>query len=150
MQKEKHCKPRDLLYITELVPSSQKKCGIKYALYQGEIASVDCSAETRFSKVAKQIIDEGGYTLDQVFNCDETGVHWKNHQKLYTFPNKLPLARLRRRFTVLLISNVFGDFKMKPVIIYKHAKSHSYCNNLPNCALYNNSSGYMTTNLSLK
>ena len=43
---------------------------------------------------------------------------------------------------------------MKPLIVYKYAKPHSYKNcdmsNLPNCVWYSNSSGYMTSALSIK
>ena len=43
---------------------------------------------------------------------------------------------------------------MKPVIVYKYAKPHSYKNcdmsNLPNCVWYNTKSGYMTSALSVK
>ncbi|KAK3866331.1 hypothetical protein Pcinc_028132 [Petrolisthes cinctipes] len=103
-------------------------------------------------------MEEGEYTPDQVFNCDETGVYWKKSPKAtYAHKNLRQAAGTKMakdRFSVLLCCNASGDFKMKPVIIYKYAKPHSYrhcdMNNLPNCVWYSNNSGYMTATLSLK
>ncbi|KAK3890790.1 hypothetical protein Pcinc_005288 [Petrolisthes cinctipes] len=136
----------------------KKRCGVKLAYYQGELASADTTAAQEFPQIAKAIMEEGGYTPDQVFNCDETGVYWKKSPKAtYAHKNLRQAAGTKMtkdRFSVLLCCNASGDFKMKPVIIYKYAKPHSYrhcdMNNLPNCVWYSNNSGYMTASLSLK
>lgn len=44
------------------------KC--RHAIYQGEIMSADVEAATTFPDVAQQLIRDGNYTLEQVYNCD--------------------------------------------------------------------------------
>ena len=134
-----------------------KRCNVKHALYQGEIASADVSAAENFPSVAQEIVNEGGYDPEQIFNCDETGVYWKKSPKGTYAPKGLRQApgtkMAKDRFSVLLTTNVTGECKMKPAIIYKCAKPHSFrncdMNNLPNCVWYHNKSGYMTAALSL-
>lgn len=136
----------------------RKRCDVKLAYYHGEVASADASAAIDYPKVARELIEEGGYTLEQIFNCDETGVNWKKSPKSTYVPKGHRQAAgtkiAKDKFTVLLTTNVTGDFMMKPVILYKYAKPHSFrncdMNNLPNCVWYNNQSGYMNSDIALK
>ena len=43
----------------------------------GEAASADKEAAQAYPPVLRDIIEEGGYTPQQVFNVDETALYWK-------------------------------------------------------------------------
>ncbi|XP_066978812.1 tigger transposable element-derived protein 1-like [Macrobrachium rosenbergii] len=55
---------------------------------QGEAASADDVAAESFPSGLADIIREGGYTADQVFNVDETGLFWKR------MPNRTCISRM--------------------------------------------------------
>jgi len=44
---------------------------------QGEQLSADQPAADRFIPEFKQVINDGGYMLEQVFNCDGSGLYYK-------------------------------------------------------------------------
>lgn len=135
----------------------KKRCSIKHASYQGEIASADAVAAKAFIPVAKQIIDEGNYSPDQVFNCDETAFYWRRAPTSTFIPKEVKQASghklAKDKFSVLFTCNASGECKMKPLVIYKFAKPHSFRNcdmeNLPNCIWLHNASGYMTIPISV-
>ncbi len=92
----------------------------------GEGASGDQSAAERFPDELKKIIEEGEYADEQIFNADETGLFWKK------MPSKTYLAQTERRqpgykvakdrLTLLLGGNASGDYKIKPMLIYRSQK----------------------------
>ncbi|BFZ04012.1 hypothetical protein BsWGS_07051 [Bradybaena similaris] len=90
---------------------------------QDEAASGDEKAASEFPKALAEIIKERGYTAQQVFNVDETGLFWKR------MPNRTYIAKeeksapghkaSKERLTLLLGGNAAGDFKLKPLLVYQ-------------------------------
>ncbi|XP_045101357.1 tigger transposable element-derived protein 1-like [Portunus trituberculatus] len=75
----------------------------------GEAASADVKAAEKFPGKLAEIIHQGGYTPQQIFNVDETGLYWK----------KMPgFKAAKDRLTLLLGGNASGDLKLKPLLVY--------------------------------
>jgi hypothetical protein len=55
----------------------KNRAGFHNVKVSGEAASGNTKAAQMFPDVFKEIINEGGYTAQQVFNVDETGLFWK-------------------------------------------------------------------------
>jgi hypothetical protein len=55
----------------------KNRAGFHNVKVSGEAASGDAEAAQMFPDVLKDIINEGGYTAEPVFNVDETGLFWK-------------------------------------------------------------------------
>ncbi|GFV70037.1 tigger transposable element-derived protein 1 [Trichonephila clavipes] len=89
----------------------------------GESVTVDEGAAKIFPEELAKIIEDGGYSADQVFNADETGLYWKK------LPNRTYIAKDEKtasghkaskdRVTLLLCSNASGDWMLKPLLINK-------------------------------
>lgn len=76
-----------------------------------------------YPEVLKSIIEEGEYTPQQVFNVDETGLYWKRMPER-TFISVEEKAEpgfkpSRDRLMLLLGGNAAGDFKLKPLVVYR-------------------------------
>ena len=104
------------------------------------------------------LIDEGGYCLDQVYNCDETGLYWK-HSPKSTLINKkekqAPGEKMAKdKLSDLLTCNATGIHRMKPLVIYKFKQSWAYkgthMNELDDIYWAPNTKGYMNMVLSAK
>ncbi|KAG7170054.1 Tigger transposable element-derived protein 1-like 42 [Homarus americanus] len=82
----------------------------------GEEASADRVAAREFPPFLPEIMEEGQYTDDQVFNMDESGLFWK----------KLPSKTFVERITVLFTTNASGTCKLKLSVIHTARKPHAY------------------------
>ena len=88
----------------------------------GESGSADYEATEKYPEKLKKIIEEGGYTEDQIFHADETGVFWKAPptrtimQK--TKGQAMGLKLSKSRCTLLCGGNASGDLKLKPLLIH--------------------------------
>ena len=93
-----------------------------FVTQSGEAASADKAAAQAYLPVLLDIIQEGGYKPQQVFNIDETALYWKR------MPKKTAISREEKkapghkaskdRVSLLLGGNAAGDLKLKPVLIY--------------------------------
>lgn len=89
---------------------------------QGEAANTNAAAPETFPTELEKTIEDGGYTMQQIFNVDETGLFWKK------MPSRTFIAREERsmpgfkaakdRLTLLLGANAAGDCRLKPMMIY--------------------------------
>lgn len=93
----------------------KKRTGIHSVVRHGEAASANKDAAKKFVKEFKDFVDKEGFIPEQVFNCDETGLFWKNMPKR-TYITKeekaLPGHKpMKDRLTLLLCGNASGDFQ---------------------------------------
>ncbi|GLV46516.1 hypothetical protein CBL_20845 [Carabus blaptoides fortunei] len=101
----------------------KKRFAIHSIKVPGESASADHEAARTYPEKIKKIIEENGYTPNQVFNADETGLWWKKmHNR--TFISKQEkcapgFKASKDRITLLLCSNASGDFITKPLLVHK-------------------------------
>ena len=135
----------------------KKRCDIKYAQYRGEISSADSDSAANYPAIAKQIIEEGGYCKDQIYNCDETGLFWKRSPKA-TFISKnekqAPGVKVSKECISLLYTcNSSGSQKMKPLVIHKYIWPRPYKHtNMQKLNVYweTTAIAYVTSVLSMK
>ncbi|KAG7155741.1 Tigger transposable element-derived protein 1-like 46 [Homarus americanus] len=96
----------------------------------GEEASADRVAAREFPPFLREIMEEGQYTDDQVFNMDESGLFWKKlPSKTFVVKNasKCRGRKLQKeRITVLFTTNASGTCKLKLSVIHAARKPHAY------------------------
>ena len=79
-----------------------------------------------FLHALAKIIMDGGYSAEQVFNVDETGLFWKR------MPNCMYIAKEEKtmpghkagkeRLTLLHGGNAASNYKLKPLLVYHSEK----------------------------
>ncbi|XP_026482734.1 tigger transposable element-derived protein 1-like [Ctenocephalides felis] len=99
----------------------KKRHALHNIKFQGEQASADSEAAENFKLKLARIINEGGYSPEQIFNADETALYWKK------LPSRTFISKDQRRaqgfklskqrITLHLCSNLSGNMIMKPMII---------------------------------
>ncbi|XP_042227306.1 tigger transposable element-derived protein 1-like [Homarus americanus] len=100
-----------------------KKClNLHNIKMRGEAASADTDSANKYPAELKKIIDEGGYTPEQVYTVDETGLFWKRMPArtfISTEEKSAPGFKASKdRLTLLLGGNASGDMKLKPLLVY--------------------------------
>ncbi|KAK3884887.1 hypothetical protein Pcinc_010861 [Petrolisthes cinctipes] len=89
----------------------------------GEAASANTDAARDYPEELRNIIEEGGYTPDQIFNMDETNFYWKTLPKRTFITERSVKVRgrkpIRQRFTLCFTTNATGTCRLKPTVIHR-------------------------------
>ncbi|KAF0746713.1 tigger transposable element-derived protein 1-like [Aphis craccivora] len=107
----------------------KNRCNLHNVKLVGESASADHLAAKNFPIELKNVIEQGGYTPEQVFNADETGLFWKRMPSR-TFLSKNEktapgFKAAKDRLTLLLCANACG-FMIKSMVVYKSLKPRAF------------------------
>ena len=99
----------------------KKRFSLRNIKFQGEQASADAEAAQKYMLEILQIIEEGKYSADQIFNADETALYWKklpSRTFISKTNNQAPGYKLcKDRVTLHMCSNLSGNFVVKSMII---------------------------------
>jgi hypothetical protein len=118
----------------------------------GEAGSADEQGVNIARVAVPQIIEEGGYSPDDVYNCDESGLYYRA-QPNRTLNHAGPARgkkKIKDRITVMLCTNVTGTDKRIPLVIHKSARPRCFgkvgtWNVSDFCEYHHNSSAWMNT-----
>ena len=107
-----------------------RRHGLKELSVQGEKASADVTAATIYLEEFPSLIE--GYTKDQVFNCDETGLYYR------LLPQKTLASvfetradgwkKAKDRVTISACANITGSIKLPLLFIGKYARPRCFRN----------------------
>ncbi|XP_061680365.1 tigger transposable element-derived protein 1-like [Syngnathoides biaculeatus] len=101
----------------------QKRYGLKSVALFDDASSADDDAARRYTEEEfPNLISEGGYLPEQVFNMDKTGLFWKRMpSRTFLFKDEVKRPGFKPhkdRVTVIMCGNAAG-FMLTPGLIYK-------------------------------
>ena len=104
-----------------------KRFGIKTLAIAGEKVSADVISADEFVSSFKDLTN--GYSLDQIFNCDETGLYYKMLPgRTLTTAHNDPIGtkKVKERVTINACSNASGSIKLPLMFIGKAKKPRCF------------------------
>ena len=107
-----------------------KRHGIRAVILQGESLSANTSAIEPFKRELLKLIETKGYTRDQIFNANETGLWWRMipSRSLVSADERNPKSfKLSKdRVTILACSNASGSCRIPLAFIHKSIKPRCF------------------------
>ncbi len=102
-----------------------KRHGIRELSFQGEKLSADEASVGPFQTKLKEFMEQEGLTLEQLYNCDETGLCYRMlpAKTLASRGEKKAegMKKQKDRVTLMACSNATGNHKLPLVLIGKSA-----------------------------
>lgn len=124
--------PTDFKASSGWLKNFKMRHGIRELDVQGEILSADNSAAMRFKEKFVSMTIEEGYTRDDVYNADETGLNWRS------LPRKSLASRreksapgfkiAKERVTAMVCANASGSHALDLLVIGKSKKPRCFKN----------------------
>jgi len=106
--------------------------GVRGISLQGESLSADTSLVDPFKSELQSKMELEGYSLDQVYNADETGLWWKLMQSrslvLHGEKQAKNFKKAKERVTLLGCCNASGTCKLPLTFIHKSARPRCFKN----------------------
>ncbi|XP_043471596.1 jerky protein homolog-like [Leptopilina heterotoma] len=109
--------------------------GIRQLQIQGEALSANSDAAEKFKLTIGNYIEEGGYSRDDIYNADESGLNWRS------LPRKSLASRQetsacgfkvsKDRVTIMTCANASGTHKL-PLLVIGKAKNPRCFKNIKN------------------
>lgn len=104
----------------------KKRYGVRQLAVCGEKLSADVSSVEKFKQEFKKQIEDNGYSSDQIYNCDESGLNYKMlpSKSLASRQEKSAPGhkRSKERLTIMACSNASGKHKIPLMVIGKSAR----------------------------
>ena len=104
--------------------------GIKNVQLRGEILSYDTAAINPFREHFTKVIEEESYSLQQIYNADETGLWWRMMPSYSLNSSRVTRAsnfkKAKDRVTILGCANASGNHRLPLVFINKSAKPRCF------------------------
>ena len=103
--------------------------GIRNVQLRGEILSADSSVVAPFREELTKVMTDEGYSLDQLFNADETGLWWRMTPMSSLNPSGIcscNFKKAKERVTIMACSNASGSHRLPLVVINKSAKPRCF------------------------
>ena len=110
----------------------KKRISLHNMAFSREKASADEEAAKYFPAELRNLIVAREYVADQIFNCDETGLHWKKMPARTFLTQEKKSApgfkAAKDRYTLLFCANASGTFRCKPMLVYKSETPRAFKN----------------------
>ena len=122
------CDPDSFKASTGWLKRFKDRHGIRALSVQREPMSAATDTIDDFRRKLTELVEEKGLSLNQIFNCDETGLYWKLMPNKSLVKEAKGFKKPKDRVTLMACSNSTGSIKLPLVFIHKSAKPHCFKN----------------------
>ncbi|GLV42032.1 hypothetical protein CBL_05009 [Carabus blaptoides fortunei] len=116
----------------------KNRANLRNIMITGEAGNGDDTAVQEYVYTFAKIVQEGNYSMNQVFNIDETGLFWKRMPEVANSvleeKSRPGLKASKDRLSLLLGGNAAGDFKLTPLLVY-HSENPLALQNITKASL---------------
>lgn len=124
--------PADFKASTGWLKNFKSRHGIRELEVQGERLSSDPIAAEEFKHNLAEFLENENYSLDDVYNADETGFNWKSLPRKSLASKREKTAPgfkiSKQRVTVMVCANASGTHRLPPLMIGKSKKPRCFKN----------------------
>jgi hypothetical protein len=99
--------------------------GIRELNIEGEILSCNSKSAEKFKEIFLNMIKREGYTKNDVYNADETGINWKASRQESSTPS---YKVSKDRITAMVCANASGDHALPLLVIGTAIKPRCFKN----------------------